>query len=62
MRREGRLILLDITATEADYMDGLMAKYKNVPMDLADASKVAVADKRGIRQVFTIDGDFFIYV
>lgn len=62
MRRDGRLVILDITPKEADYMDALMAKYTNVPMDLADASLVAIADSRGIRRVFTIDGDFFIYI
>lgn len=42
-------------------MDVLMAQYRNVPMDLADASLVAVADSRGIRRLFTIDSDFYIY-
>jgi len=61
-RRNGRLILLDITAAEADRMDVLMQQYQNVPMDLADASLVAVAESRGIRRLFTIDSDFYIYV
>ncbi len=60
-RRDGRLALLDITPAEADRMDALMALYKNVPMDLADASLVAVAESRGIRRLFTIDSDFYIY-
>jgi uncharacterized protein len=62
MRRNGRLSLLDITAAEADRMDTLMAKYTNVPMDLADASLVAVAESRGYTRLFTIDSDFYIYV
>ena len=61
MRRSGRLALLDITDTEADRMDVLMAKYKDVPMDLADASLVAVAESRGYRRLFTMDSDFHIY-
>lgn len=61
MRRNGRLSLLDITAAEADRMASLMAKYKNVPMDLADASLIAVAESRGYRRLFTIDSDFHIY-
>ena len=44
MRREGRLVLLEITSTETDRMDPLMTQYTNVPMDLADASLVAVAE------------------
>ena len=61
MRREGRLVLLEITLAETDRMDALMAQYRNVPMDLADASLVAVAESRGIRRLFTIDSDFYIY-
>ena len=61
MHREGRLILLEITDTEIDRMDALMAQYQNVPMDLADASLVAVAESRNIRRLFTIDSDFYIY-
>ena len=39
----------------------LMAKYESVPMDLADASLVALAEERGLRTVFTLDRDFRIY-
>ena len=61
MVRVRKLLLLDITAEEANRMDALMAKYTNVPMDLADASLVAVAESRTIRRIFTIDSDFYIY-
>lgn len=60
-RRDGRLLLLDVTPMEADRMDRLMAQYANVLMDLADASLVAVAENRGYRRLFTIDSDFYIY-
>ncbi len=59
--REEKLFLLDITPAEIDRMDAFMEKYSNVPMDMADASLVAVAELRGIRRVFTIDSDFYIY-
>jgi predicted nucleic acid-binding protein len=61
MRREGRLVLLDVTCAEADRIDELMARYANVPMDLADASLVAVAESRKHRRLFTNDSDFHIY-
>jgi predicted nucleic acid-binding protein len=61
LRRSGRLQLLDITVTDADRMDVLMKQYQNVPMDLADASLVAVAESRAVRRLFTIDSDFYIY-
>lgn len=39
----------------------LMSKYQNVPMDLADASLVALAEERGLTTIFTLDRDFRIY-
>ena len=42
-------------------MSDLMRTYQNVPMDLADASLIAVAESRGIFQLFTLDSDFYIY-
>jgi len=40
----------------------LMARYSNVPMDLADASLVVAAERTGIQRIFTLDRDFRIYV
>ena len=39
----------------------LMEKYRDVPMDLADASLVALAEALNHRQVFTLDADFRVY-
>ena len=40
----------------------LMEKYHDLPMDLADASIVRVAERERIRRVFTVDQkDFRIY-
>jgi uncharacterized protein len=61
LRATGRLVLLDLTSEETDRMAVLMEKYKDTPMDLADASLVAVAESRSLTHVFTIDSDFFIY-
>jgi len=61
LRTAGRLILLDLTARETDRMDVLMKKYQDVPMDLADASLVAIAESRSLRRVFSLDKDFFVY-
>jgi len=38
-----------------------MEKYANVPMDLADASIIRVAERDGMTDVFTLDKDFLIY-
>lgn len=39
----------------------LMEKYQDVPMDLADASLVAAAENLNLRQIFSLDSDFYIY-
>lgn len=39
----------------------LMAKFRDLPMDLADATLVAVAEQDGHRRVFTLDSDFYMY-
>ncbi len=49
---------------EMDYprMRELMKKYRDLPMDLADAALVRVAERERIRRVFTIDRrDFEVY-
>ena len=38
-----------------------MEQYQTVPMDLADASLVSLAELYGVRQIITLDKDFFIY-
>ena len=42
-------------------MQALMEKYQDVPMDLADASLVSLAEESGLRKVLTLDTDFCIY-
>jgi predicted nucleic acid-binding protein len=39
----------------------LMETYADRPMDLADATLVALAEERGLTRVFTLDADFEIY-
>jgi predicted nucleic acid-binding protein len=38
-----------------------MDKYRSVPMDLADATLVALAESLGQKKIFTLDSDFEIY-
>jgi len=61
LRRTGRLILHDLTLAEVDHVAWLMEKYQDAPIDLADASLVAVADSRRLRRVFALDRHFRIY-
>jgi len=55
------LLLHTPSSTETSRMQALMEKYKDVPMDLADASLVSLAEASGLKQVFTLDTDFYIY-
>lgn len=59
--RGGRLRILDMDQTETARAAALMEKYNDTPMDLGDASLVAVAETRGLRQVFTLDRHFWGY-
>jgi hypothetical protein len=55
---------LQIYNLDRDFMKTcreLMRKYHDLPMDLADASLVAVADAENIRTIFTLDKDFKVY-
>ena len=58
---DGRLVLHEITSAETSRMAALMEQYRDLPMDLADASLVAVAESLGLRQVFTVDRQFYVY-
>ena len=57
----GRLVLHGPGAAELGRMAELMGKYRDLPMDFADASVVAAAERLGTRQVFTLDRDFYVY-
>ena len=39
----------------------LMDRYRDLPMDLADASLVAAAERLGLRRIFTLDSHFYAY-
>jgi predicted nucleic acid-binding protein len=40
----------------------LMESYADRPMDLADATLVALAEERQLKRIFTLDADFHIYL
>ncbi len=39
----------------------LSSKYSDVPMDLADASLMILSEKKNIKEIITIDSDYYIY-
>ncbi|RRR70688.1 MAG: PIN domain-containing protein [Candidatus Viridilinea halotolerans] len=57
----GKLVLHDLIPSELERMITLMAQYHDTPMDLADASLIAVAESQHLREIFSLDSDFYIY-
>lgn len=56
------LKILPMDAADVPRMRELMRKYRDLPMDLADAGLVRVAEREKISRVFTIDRrDFELY-
>lgn len=49
-------------ADELQRQRQLMEKYKDRPMDFADASLVSLAELSGFSKVLTLDDDFFFYL
>ena len=62
MVERGALQLLALDSGDAPRIRELMRKHANRPMDLADASLLRVAEREGIRKIFTVDRrDFSVY-
>ncbi len=56
---EGHYELLDIPSEEITQVGGVLAKYQDQQVDLADACLVHLADREEICTVFTVDGRHF---
>lgn len=57
----GAVECVTLTVDDARRAIALHAKYADRPMDFADATLVAVAERLNIREVLTLDSDFRIY-
>ncbi len=55
------LVVADPTAELTARAAELMRRYRDHPMDLADATLVALAEDRGDRLIFTLDAHFRSY-
>jgi predicted nucleic acid-binding protein len=60
MAQSGAVGLLALDASDVARMHELMRKYRDFPMDLADAALVAAAEREKIRDVFTLDRRHFL--
>jgi len=59
MIESGGLDCAALTPDDAPRMRELMEWYRDQPMDLADAALVRVAERDGIRRIFTLDRRHF---
>lgn len=58
----GAVELLPLGLDDIPRIRELMRQYADRPMDLADAALIRVAEREGIREIFTIDRkDFSVY-
>jgi predicted nucleic acid-binding protein len=58
----GTVQLLPLEEEDIAPIKNLMEKYRDLPMDLADAALVRVAEREGLRRVLTLDQrDFNVY-
>jgi predicted nucleic acid-binding protein len=58
----GAIELLPFGLADVPRTRELMRQYADLPMDLADAALIAVAEREGIRKIFTVDRkDFSVY-
>ena len=62
MLARGAVRLLTLDLVDIPRIRELMIKYADRPMDLTDAALVRVAEREGIRRIFTVDrSDFMVY-
>jgi predicted nucleic acid-binding protein len=58
----GAIHLLPLHAADVPRIRELMRKYADRPMDMADAALLCIAEREGIRKIFTVDRkDFSVY-
>jgi uncharacterized protein len=62
MTQAGAVEILPLGTDDVARMRELMRKYRDLPMDLADAALVRVAERQRLRRIFTLDRrDFQVY-
>ena len=59
--RRGALDVKQINIEDISRIIDLSEKYSDVPMDFADASLIIVSELENIKEIISIDSDFYIY-
>jgi predicted nucleic acid-binding protein len=58
---EGGVQILELHSNDFRRIKELMVKYRDLPMDFADAALVRVAERDGLTRIITFDSDFRVY-
>ena len=61
MVEDGPLRIAALDDTDVPRMKALMRKYRDTPMDFADAALVRVAERDQLSQILTFDAHFRVY-
>lgn len=59
--RSGAVEVLPIGEADLDDLEALMTKFRDLPMDFADATLVRLARSERLSTVVTVDDDFLVY-
>ncbi len=57
----GGLKLFDLNESHLHRLIAHSEKFQDVPMDLADASLIVASEERKIKEIASIDSDFYVY-
>ncbi|MEQ9425101.1 MAG: PIN domain-containing protein [Cyclobacteriaceae bacterium] len=57
----GGIQLYDLNKSHFDRLIELTEKFRDVPMDLADASLIVVSEETKYSEIASIDSDFYVY-
>lgn len=57
----GGVTVADLTVADLPAVLALMEKYADLPMDLADASLVVLAERLDLNAIVSLDSDFAVY-
>lgn len=58
---EGNIEIVHLNRPHMERARALMEKYRDTPMDLADATLVVLGETQSIHRIFTLDSDFRVY-
>ncbi len=59
--KRGALEVKEISTKDISRIIYLSEKYSDVPMDFADATLIILSEKEGIKEIISVDSDFYIY-